>query len=97
MCCILSKGCSCFRKGGYTCLKTLIVYATKTGITEKCAKTINKKIQDSTLVNIQKEKVDMRDYDFIIVGSPIRMGMIDKKIKAFLQKNRQYLKTKKTA
>ena len=72
-------------------MKTLIIYATKTGITEECAKTINKKIEDSTLINIQKEKVDIKEYDFIIVGSPIRMGMIDKKIKSFLQKNRQYL------
>jgi len=97
MCNILSNECPCLRKGGDTCLKTLIIYATKTGITEECAKTINKKIEDSTLINIQKEKVDIKEYDFIIVGSPIRMGMIDKKIKSFLQKNRQYLKTKKTA
>ena len=33
-------------------------------------------------------------YDLIIIGSPIRMGMIDKKVKEFLSKNFNILRNK---
>lgn len=44
---------------------------------------------------IQNE--DINKYDLIIIGSPIRMGMIDKRVKDFISKNFNLLKNKKVA
>lgn len=78
-------------------MKTLIIYASKTGTTEKCAKRINTLLKDSKMVNILNQNEDMNKYDLIIIGTPIRMGKIDKKIKKFLISNIETLKSKKVA
>jgi len=78
-------------------LKTLIIYASKTGTTEKCAKQINTQLEDSKMVNILNQDEDINRYDLIIIGTPIRMGMIDKKIKKLLISNIETLKSKKVA
>ena len=78
-------------------MKTLIIYASKTGTTEKCAKEINRQLKDCKIVNILTQNEDINEYDLIIVGTPIRMGMIDKKIKKFLINNIENLKSKKVA
>ena len=78
-------------------MKTLIIYASKTGTTEKCAKDIEKQLENSTAVNISTKNEDIIKYDLIIIGTPIRMGIIDKKIKKFLSTNKEILKSKNTA
>lgn len=78
-------------------MKTLIIYASKTGTTEKCAKEINRQLKDSKIVNISNQDEDMTKYDLIVIGTPIRMGMIDKGIKKFLASNIETLKLKKVA
>lgn len=78
-------------------MKTLIIYASKTGTTEKCAKQINTQLEDSKMVNILNQDEDINRYDLIVIGTPIRMGMIDKKIKKFLISNSETLKSKKVA
>ena len=78
-------------------MKTLIIYASKTGTTEKCAKEINRQLKDSKMVNILNQDEDINKYDLIIVGTPIRMGMIDKKVRKFLISNIETLKSKKVA
>lgn len=78
-------------------LRTLIIYASKTGTTEECAKEINRKLQGSKMVNILNYSEDIDSYDLIVIGTPIRMGMIDKKIKKFLISNMEVLKVKRTA
>ena len=78
-------------------MKTLIIYASKTGTTEECAKTINRHLKDSKMVNILKQNEDLNKYDLIVIGTPIRMGTIDKKIKKFLSINIEILKSKKVA
>lgn len=78
-------------------MKTLIIYASKTGTTEKCAKEVNRQLEDSKMVNILNQNEDINIYDLIVVGTPIRMGMIDKNIKKFLISNIETLKSKKVA
>lgn len=78
-------------------MKTLIIYASKTGTTEKCAKEINRQLKDSKMVNILEQNEDINKYDLIIVGTPIRMGMVDKRIKKFLISNIEPLISKKVA
>lgn len=78
-------------------MKTLIVYASKTGTTEKCAGTVAQNLKDVTIINLASQNEDISKYDLIIVGTPIRMGMIHKKVKRFISKNVEVLKTKKVA
>lgn len=78
-------------------MKTLIIYASKTGTTQKCAKRIKEQLKDATVVNIDNQKEDISQYDLIVIGSPIRIGMMDNRIKKFLKNNKEILKGKKTA
>ena len=78
-------------------MKTLIVYAGKTGSTEKCAGILEQKLKNTTAVDITKEDIDISQYDLVIIGSSIRMGMFHSEIKKFINKNQEILKSKRTA
>lgn len=79
-------------------MQTLIVYASKTGTTEKCARILGQNLKDTTIINLTAtQNEDINKYDLIIIGSPIRMGMIHKKVKEFISKNIEILKNKKVA
>lgn len=65
-------------------MKTLIVYATKNGTTEKAAKLLCEKLGGADVKNIACDAFSLSDYDRILVGSNIRMGTADRKIRAFL-------------
>lgn len=79
-------------------MRTLIVYASKTGTTERCAGILGQNLKDVTIINlIATQNEDINKYDLIIIGSPIRMGMIDKRVKDFISKNSKLLKNKKVA
>ena len=69
-------------------MKTLIVYASKTGTTERCAEILGQNLKDATIINLtETQNEDINKYDLIIIGSPIRMGLIDKRVKGFISKN----------
>lgn len=78
-------------------MRSLIIYVSKTGATERCAKKLKEQLKDCTMGNVNNLNEDINQYDLIIIGSPIRIGMIDKRIKKFLLNNREKLKAKKTA
>lgn len=78
-------------------MKKLIVYTSKTGTTEKCIKNISEKLKDITIVNLDKRDIDIDEYDLIIIGTSIRMGMINKKVKKFINKNFHILMNKNVA
>lgn len=71
--------------------KTLIAYATKSGVTEENANIIAKVLRDSykldvDMINLKKNKPpDLDPYKNIIIGSGIRMGRWYKKAKKFLK------------
>ncbi|MGN0570836.1 MAG: flavodoxin domain-containing protein [Candidatus Fimenecus sp.] len=65
-------------------MKTLIVYATKNGTTEKAAQILAQKLGGADLKNIARDAFDLASYDCVCVGSNIRMGTVDRKIRAFL-------------
>jgi menaquinone-dependent protoporphyrinogen IX oxidase len=83
-------------------MKTLIVYGTRYGATEKTAGEIadvlrNKDIKVK-LVNAKKEKIrDISEYDLIVVGSGIKTFRWTKEPKSFLKKFREELRMKKVA
>ncbi len=78
-------------------MRTLIVYETKYGSTEKCALRLKEKLSgEVTLVNIKNEPAPaLLDYDKVIIGGPVYVGSLLKKIGRFCGLNEQLLKTKK--
>jgi len=78
-------------------MNTLIVYAGKTGTTEKCAGIIAQKLKNTTVVNLLQETPDISKYDIIIIGGSVRYGRINSKARNFINKNKAVLLEKKTA
>lgn len=78
-------------------MNTLIVYATKYGCTEKCAKILSEKlIRKVDLCNLKGGKsVELSQYDQLIIGGSIYMGKIRKEVSEFCTKNLSVLKEKK--
>lgn len=79
-------------------MKTLILYATKTGATKKCATLLSSYLEKADMLDINEIKsVDITHYDQMIIGSYVRIGMVDKKIKKFIIQNKEILKEKCTS
>ena len=80
-------------------MKTLIIYSTKYGCTEKCAKTLSEKLTGEVeLVNTKKDSIpNLAEYNKIIIGGSIYIGKIQKEIKEFCEKNLDVLKNKTIA
>ncbi|MEJ5228843.1 MAG: flavodoxin domain-containing protein [Pseudothermotoga sp.] len=77
-------------------MKTLILYDTYTGTTEKCANLLAQNLNDAEVVNISKQKVpSLEAYDLVVLGTYVHAGKISKKIQDFCRKNLEILKTKK--
>jgi menaquinone-dependent protoporphyrinogen oxidase len=82
---------------GMSIMSTLIIYASKYGCTERCAKSLAAKLSGKVdLVNIKKGQApDISKYDVIIVGGSIYVGQIQKSIKEFCINDLSTLKEKK--
>ncbi|MBE6899050.1 MAG: hypothetical protein E7479_00055 [Ruminococcaceae bacterium] len=82
-----------FSEGRRLFLKTLIIYSSKTGTTKKCAALLAANIgaDSCDLFEISEEIPEISGYDCVAIGSYVRMGVIDKKISAFLQKHKEEL------
>lgn len=78
-------------------MKTLIVYATKYGCTEKCAKMLEDKIGGTVVLQNLKNSTQniIEDYDRIIIGGSVYMGQIQKEVTEFCTKNLKMIKNKK--
>lgn len=78
-------------------MKTLIIYASKYGCTQKCAKSLAKKLSgDVELSNIKQGKTyDLSQYDKVIIEGSIYMGKIQKEISDFCSENLSILRNKK--
>jgi len=78
-------------------MKTIIVYTTKHGCTDKCAHTLANELDINTsLKNLETEKnIDFSQYDTVIIGSSIHAGAINKKLRNFVDKNVDTLLQKK--
>ncbi len=78
-------------------MKTLIAYSSKYGSTQRCAEILEKKLSgDVTVADIGKnKKVDVEEFDRVIIGGPIYMGKLNGDTRKFCLKNLKKLKTKK--
>lgn len=74
-------------------MKILILYATKTGTVKKCASLLATHfgVDNCTLIDIKDERNSLSDYDALIMGTPVRMGKIDKRLSSFIAKNKETL------
>ena len=77
-------------------MKTLILFASKYGATEKCANLLSEKLNcDVTVMNLKENKnINLSDYDKIIVGSSIYAGNVQAEIKNFCTTNSNSLMSK---
>ena len=77
-------------------MKTLILYYSKYGTTQKCAQKLAESITGGADVVDYKgrKSVNLDDYDTVIIGAPVYMGML-KKMKGYCEANLDKLLTKK--
>jgi menaquinone-dependent protoporphyrinogen oxidase len=78
-------------------LRTLILYATKYGCVENCAKTLLEKLHGETDLRSLKSKEipDLAPYDHVVLGGSIYMGKIQKEVTEFCTRHLPQLKEKK--
>ncbi|WP_040950464.1 flavodoxin domain-containing protein [Gorillibacterium massiliense] len=79
-------------------MSILIVYATKYGSAEKCAKQLADKLDGQVeLLNLREVKTaDLSRYEKVIIGSSVYMGNMRKEAKAFIAKYLKELQDKPT-
>ncbi|CAN5505563.1 hypothetical protein BH23BAC1_BH23BAC1_30750 [soil metagenome] len=68
-------------------MKTLIIYSSRHGTTEKVAALIAEKLESTEvyIINLKfKAKIDFDQFDRIIIGGSIHMGQVQKVIKDFI-------------
>ncbi len=75
-------------------MKTAIIYTSKYGMTEKLASILRKHREGANLIHINDFKIDINEYDEIILGTPIYAGRINKRIKKLLNNNETTLLSK---
>ncbi|MDR5658955.1 flavodoxin domain-containing protein [Serpentinicella sp. ANB-PHB4] len=79
-------------------MRTLILYGTKYGCTEKIAKTLSEKLKGEVeifnLIN-NFDVSNLEKYDAIVIGGPVYVGMINKEVSLFASKHEDILKEKK--
>ena len=77
-------------------MKTLIIYTSKTGTTEKCAKKLSAALKSETrLLNLRDAaKENLGAYDAIIFGSYIHIGKVPSKLQKFIGKHPELMEKK---
>jgi menaquinone-dependent protoporphyrinogen IX oxidase/uncharacterized protein YhbP (UPF0306 family) len=78
-------------------IKTLVIYSSKYGSTREVARIISLITGPAIYCTVDEFKQEYIDFDFIVIGTPIYKEKIDKSIKNFAEKNREWLKNKPIA
>lgn len=78
-------------------MKIAIIYSTKHGCADKCARTLANEIDTNTaLINLElSTDVNLDAFNTIILGGSIHAGAINKRIKKFIDNYEDILLTKK--
>lgn len=77
--------------------KTLVAYASKTGTTKECVELLKEYFPRADYMDLTQEQPDPSEYDLILCGAGVRMGMIHKKLKKWLTKYRNVIASKEHA
>lgn len=75
-------------------MNTLIVYAGKTGNTAKCARKLAILLKNVTLVDLNVEEVSPKDFDAVIVASPVYSHKFERSVQTFLRTYQSILEHK---
>jgi len=77
-------------------MKNLIIFTTKYGSVEKCARLLAKELNDETvIVNLKTDTIpELAEFDKIILGGSIYIGKTQSEISKFAEDNIEVLKTK---
>jgi menaquinone-dependent protoporphyrinogen oxidase len=81
-------------------MRTVIIFATNHGSTQKVAEHISKLLdnQNVDLINLkQTQNIPLEDYDYVVIGGSIHAGKIQKIVNKFCFDNIDKLLTKKIA
>jgi len=78
-------------------LKTIIIYESKYGTTHEIARYLSMVLGPATYCNTDEFSDLYRDYDFIVIGSPIYSGRFHPHIYKFVENNLKWLKEKPVA
>ncbi len=78
-------------------MKTIILYESLHGSTEKCANLLSEKINFDLQIKRLQDDEDIRidEYDVVIIGGSIHHGVIQSRIEKYIEKNYNQLITKK--
>lgn len=78
-------------------MKTAIIYGTKHGGTAECVQKMQAGLPDEVVVYAIKDepKINLDDFDTVVIGGSIHVGGIQKEIKSFCKENEEKLLTKK--
>ncbi|CAH2717312.1 hypothetical protein BACCIP111895_04504 [Neobacillus rhizosphaerae] len=75
-------------------MKSLIVYCSSHGTTEKVVGLLSENLEGEVLsVDLKKEKTvfDLKDFDTVLIGGSIHAGTIQRRIKQFIKNNHDEL------
>lgn len=77
-------------------MKTLLIYVSKHGCTEKCAQELASLLgNETTVANLREGTPNLKEFDGIILGGPIYAGNLPQKMKKFISANGDSLQNKK--
>lgn len=72
-------------------MKSIILYESKHGCTKTCASYIKEKKHIDEITKVSDFNGDLKDYDRIIIGTPVYIGQINKKIKNLINDHKALL------
>ena len=74
-------------------MKILIAYDSKTGTAKDCAELLAKQFPHHSvqLSDLREGRLDLSDFDFVIVGGSIRMGKFSKNMSGFINDEKDSL------
>ncbi|UTG78688.1 hypothetical protein MK801_08090 [Lactococcus lactis] len=73
-------------------MRTLIAYAGKTGNTAKCARKLAIHLNQVTLVDLNAGVVNPKDFDAVIVASPVYSHKFERSVGSFLKNIKKFCK-----
>ena len=78
-------------------MSVAVIYATVHGSTEKAAKLLADELGNAKVFDINKESFNLDEFDTVVVGSYVRMGLFDRNIRKFILRYYPVLMQKNTA
>jgi len=72
-------------------MKTAVIYASKYGTTESCAKQVADALKADLISLERKSKINLSTYDRIILGSSVYIGKLRKPMRQFIENNKSAL------